>query len=285
MRDYGARISAELKALPGVGPVASASAATPPATTAGGRSAASSTSTWRRAWARRRSSDVADQVLERPRAAIPACSRRCARASTPARTTSDRRAGADQRLRPGPRCAGRRRRPDRRGHEGACRAHASVQVFEDQARAPVVRVDLNFQRLALYGLSAADVLDTVQAAFAGERVAQIYEDGRVVDLAVSAQACLRRDPETVGDLLLRSTSGISGAAEDGRQRLPDRRPRHDRPRRRAAPPGDHRRRQPTPAGSSARRAGPSPPMSPCRRAPSSSSPAPTRPWRRRERDC
>ena len=75
--------------------------------------------------------------------------------------------------------------------------------------APVVRIDLNFQRLALYGLSAADVLDTVQAAFAGERVAQIYEGGRVVDLAVSAQATLRRDPEAVGDLLLRSTSGIS----------------------------------------------------------------------------
>ncbi|HZC16063.1 MAG TPA: efflux RND transporter permease subunit [Caulobacteraceae bacterium] len=80
---------------------------------------------------------------------------------------------------------------------------------EDQARAPVVRTDINFQRLALYGLSAADVLDTVQAAFAGERVARIYEDGREVDLAVSAQASLRRDPEAVGNLLLRSTQGIS----------------------------------------------------------------------------
>ncbi|HEY5009134.1 MAG TPA: efflux RND transporter permease subunit, partial [Caulobacteraceae bacterium] len=82
---------------------------------------------------------------------------------------------------------------------------------QDQARTPVVRADINFQRLALYGLSSADVLDTVQAAFAGERVAQIYEDGRVVDLAVSAQTSLRRAPEAVGDLLLRSTSteGIS----------------------------------------------------------------------------
>ncbi len=76
-------------------------------------------------------------------------------------------------------------------------------------RAPTVRVDLDFQRLALFGLSAADVLDTLQAAFAGETVAQIYEGSRIVDLAVSAQADLRRDPEAVGDLLLRSTSGIS----------------------------------------------------------------------------
>ena len=80
---------------------------------------------------------------------------------------------------------------------------------ENQARAPVVRVDINFQRLALYGLSSGDVLDTIQAAFAGERVAQIFEGGRVVDLAVSAQTSLRRDPEAVGRLLLRSTSGIS----------------------------------------------------------------------------
>jgi Cu/Ag efflux pump CusA len=80
---------------------------------------------------------------------------------------------------------------------------------ESHGRAPTVRVDIQFQRLALYGLSAADVLDTVQAAFAGERVAQIYQDGRVIDLAVSAQASLRRDPEAVGDLLLRSTSGVS----------------------------------------------------------------------------
>jgi CzcA family heavy metal efflux pump len=77
------------------------------------------------------------------------------------------------------------------------------------ARSPVVRVDLNFNRLALFGLSAADVLDTVQAAFAGETVAKIYEGPRVLDLAITAQASLRQDPEAVGDLLLRSTSGIS----------------------------------------------------------------------------
>jgi CzcA family heavy metal efflux pump len=80
---------------------------------------------------------------------------------------------------------------------------------EPVERGPVVRVDLNFERLAIYGLSAGDVLDTIQAAFAGERVGQIYEGDRTIDLAISAQASLRRDPETVGSLLLRSTSGVS----------------------------------------------------------------------------
>jgi Cu/Ag efflux pump CusA len=74
------------------------------------------------------------------------------------------------------------------------------------ARSPVVRVDLDFNKLALFGLSAADVLDTVQAAFAGATVARVYRGAHVEDIVVLAQDSLRQDPEAVGDLLLRSTS-------------------------------------------------------------------------------
>jgi Cu/Ag efflux pump CusA len=91
-----------------------------------------------------------------------------------------------------------------RGLPGGRSAHAATS-----AKAPVVQVDVNFERLAIYGLSVGDVLDTVQAAFAGERVAQIYEGDRAVDLAITAQTSLRRDPEAVGALLLRSSSGVS----------------------------------------------------------------------------
>jgi CzcA family heavy metal efflux pump len=77
------------------------------------------------------------------------------------------------------------------------------------ATAPVVRVDLNFQRLAIYGLSALDVLDTVQTAFQGRPAAQVYENGRAIEIAVTAEASLRQDPERVGELLLRSSSGVS----------------------------------------------------------------------------
>jgi len=80
---------------------------------------------------------------------------------------------------------------------------------QTDAVGPVVRVDLRFPRLALFSLSSADVLDTVQAAFAGQSVAKIYQGDRTVDLAISAQESLRRDPEAIGDLLLRSTSGIT----------------------------------------------------------------------------
>jgi CzcA family heavy metal efflux pump len=75
--------------------------------------------------------------------------------------------------------------------------------------APAMRIDLNFKRLALYGLSAADVLDTVQAALQGETVAQIYDNGRAVEVAVTGPQALKRDPEAIGSLLLRSSSGVS----------------------------------------------------------------------------
>ena len=85
-----------------------------------------------------------------------------------------------------------------------------ADIVSDSAPvAPAVRIDLNFKRLALYGLSAADVLDTVQAALQGEAVAQIYDNGRAVEVAVTGPETLRRDPEGVDNLLLRSSSGVS----------------------------------------------------------------------------
>ena len=87
--------------------------------------------------------------------------------------------------------------------------HAGEVRAPEAAAAPAIRVDLNFPRLAIYGLSAADVMETVQVAFEGERAAKVYEAGRSVDLAVTAGSDLRQDPEAVGELLLRSPSGLS----------------------------------------------------------------------------
>ena len=70
--------------------------------------------------------------------------------------------------------------------------------------APMVRVDMNFQHLALYGLSSADILSTVQTAFEGTRAAQIFTDGREIDIAVTAEENVRQDPDTVGNLLIRA---------------------------------------------------------------------------------
>lgn len=72
---------------------------------------------------------------------------------------------------------------------------------------PVVRVDLDFGQLARYGLSAAEVLEAVQTAYQGSAAAQVFADNRAIDIALTLGSDLRQDPESVGDLLLRSSTG------------------------------------------------------------------------------
>jgi Cu/Ag efflux pump CusA len=93
----------------------------------------------------------------------------------------------------------------------ALRTMGGAQAISTDAAplAPAMRIDLDFRRLAVYGLSAADVLDTVQAALQGVTVARIYDAGRAVDLAVTGPEALRRDPEAIDNLLLRSSAGVS----------------------------------------------------------------------------
>jgi CzcA family heavy metal efflux pump len=80
--------------------------------------------------------------------------------------------------------------------------------------APTVRADLDFPRLAQHGLSAADVLDSVQTAYEGSAAAQVFRDNRAIDIAVTAPPGLRQDPEAVGELLLRAPDGSAVPLKD-----------------------------------------------------------------------
>lgn len=83
-----------------------------------------------------------------------------------------------------------------------------VQV-QTPPQTPVVRIDLNLASLARYGLSTAEVLDSVGAVYQGTSAAQVYEGQRAVDIAVTTPPDLRQDPEAVGALLLRSANGVT----------------------------------------------------------------------------
>ncbi len=74
---------------------------------------------------------------------------------------------------------------------------------------PVIRVDLDFQALARYGVAPADALDAVQTAYQGAVAAQIFQGIRAIDIAVTTTPDLRQDPEAVGDLLIRSSGGVA----------------------------------------------------------------------------
>ena len=75
-------------------------------------------------------------------------------------------------------------------------------------RQPELRVVLKPEALSVYGLQAADVLDTVNAAFHGSRIAQIHQADRSVPVTLRiAGAGAGADPSAVGALLLRSHDG------------------------------------------------------------------------------
>lgn len=79
---------------------------------------------------------------------------------------------------------------------------------------PVVRVDLQLPALARYGLAPAEALDAIQTAYQGAVAAQVYEESRALDIAVTTPPQVRQDPEAVGDLLIRSQTGRVVALKD-----------------------------------------------------------------------
>jgi Cu/Ag efflux pump CusA len=87
-------------------------------------------------------------------------------------------------------------------------AAKDVQV-KSPSGAPFLRVELLPERLAQYGFTAADVLDTVETAYQGATAAQVYDTNRVVDLVVRLPLADRIDPEAIGSLLIRASSGVT----------------------------------------------------------------------------
>jgi CzcA family heavy metal efflux pump len=73
-------------------------------------------------------------------------------------------------------------------------------------RQPELHLELKPEQLALYGLQAADVLQTVNAAYHGTQVAQLDQADRSIPVTVRI-AQTNASPEGVGALLLRSGGG------------------------------------------------------------------------------
>jgi CzcA family heavy metal efflux pump len=90
---------------------------------------------------------------------------------------------------------------------------SDVQV-QAPAGAPFLRVDLKPERLGQYGFTAADVLDTVETAYQGTAAAQIYDANKVIDLTVRLPPAERVDPEAIGQLLVRTASGVTVPLKD-----------------------------------------------------------------------
>ena len=88
------------------------------------------------------------------------------------------------------------------------RGAGDVQV-KAPSGAPFLRVAVRPEGLAQYGFTTADVLDTIETAYAGTTAAQVYDANKVINLVVRLPESERLDPEAIGSLLIRATSGVT----------------------------------------------------------------------------
>ncbi len=72
---------------------------------------------------------------------------------------------------------------------------------------PGLSIVLDDAALARWGFKALDVLGAVGAAYRGVEVGKVYEGDRVFDAAVLLDADLRRSPQNVASLMLRTPTG------------------------------------------------------------------------------
>lgn len=83
---------------------------------------------------------------------------------------------------------------------------ADVQVGAPPG-APRVMIKLRPDRLTQFGYRPVEVMDAVQTAYQGEIVAQTYEGEKVFDVAVILDENARKQPETIGKLLVSNSQG------------------------------------------------------------------------------
>ncbi|MDA8233104.1 MAG: efflux RND transporter permease subunit [Magnetospirillum sp.] len=96
---------------------------------------------------------------------------------------------------------------------GSVRGATDVQV-QSTPTLPQMVVRLRRNRLQQFGFEPIEVLDAVQTAFQGSVVAQTYDGDRVFDVTVILDPNARRDPERVGQLMLRRADGTRIPLQD-----------------------------------------------------------------------
>jgi len=80
--------------------------------------------------------------------------------------------------------------------------------LEQQIRVPEVRIKVNRDRAARFGLNAGDVLETAQIAFNGEHVSQVIEGQKSFDLFVWFDEASRRDTQAMRGVLVDGHNGL-----------------------------------------------------------------------------
>lgn len=79
--------------------------------------------------------------------------------------------------------------------------------FKRESAAPVLSLKLKQQALAVHGIKGQEVLDALEGAYAGRRIGQTFVGTRTVDTVILLPDALRRQPASLGELMISSPSG------------------------------------------------------------------------------
>lgn len=74
--------------------------------------------------------------------------------------------------------------------------------------APRMVVKLRPERLAQFGYRPVEILEAIQTAYQGVLVAQVHRGNQVSDVAVILDEASRRDPESIGKLMMNNSQGL-----------------------------------------------------------------------------
>ncbi len=85
--------------------------------------------------------------------------------------------------------------------------HADVQL-KSPSGLPKTRIKLRHDRLRQFGFTPVDVLDTIETAYQGSIVGQLYEGEKTVSIVVILEPGSRNEPETIGQLFLQNANGL-----------------------------------------------------------------------------
>ena len=90
-----------------------------------------------------------------------------------------------------------------RGIEGA-----EDVVIDQEPPLPQLRIKVDRDKVAQYGVNVADVADLIEVAIGGKAVSQVFIGSKVYDITCRFKEDVRSTPESIGALMVTSSSGI-----------------------------------------------------------------------------
>ena len=82
---------------------------------------------------------------------------------------------------------------------------------------PELQIKLDIQKMAIYGITAAEANAEIELAIGGKAATQMYEGEKKFDIRIRYQYPFRRSETEIGNLLIRTSTGAKDPVEGDRR--------------------------------------------------------------------